>query len=120
MAVIWRVYYGDGSTYSNEDGSWDSAPGRRVVCVAMIDPTGVWGRFVRNKHEFYYKADGRDEVLGSETLAAVQEHVPGIRDTQIKAGGNVWTEEFINIMIAATQDTDFPTSSPRRRASDFI
>ena len=33
--VNWRIYYGDGSTYSNEDGAPDSAPCSRVICVAF-------------------------------------------------------------------------------------
>lgn len=119
--TIWRIYYGDDnrSTFSNLEGTWDEAPPDRVVCVVMRDPTGVWGRWVRFKHEFYYKGDGGDEVLGSESLEAIRGHVPNIRDSQIKAGGNVWTEDFQSILRAATSDTDFPKRSPRRRSSDW-
>ena len=118
--VRWRIYYADGSTYSNLSGSWDDAPSRGVVAVVSLDPTGVWGRFVRIKHELYYKVDEHDEVLGSETVRFIQEHIPGIRSSQIKAGGNVLTDEFQKIVQRATSDADFPTGSPRRRSSDWV
>lgn len=117
--VRWRIYYSDGSTYSSVDGSWDNAPGKGVVAVVTLDPTGVWGRFVRIKHELYYKLDGHDEVLGSDSLGLIHVHVPEIRGSQIKMGGNVLTDVFQRIIQRATVDSDFPKGSPRRRASDW-
>ena len=36
----WKLYYGDSSTFSNEDGGAESAPCTRVICVAFYDEDG--------------------------------------------------------------------------------
>jgi len=41
MAVNWRIYYDDGSTFSNEDGSLQDAPAFGVQAV-VCDPD-LWG-----------------------------------------------------------------------------
>jgi hypothetical protein len=90
-----------------------------VVAVVSLDPTGVWGRFVRVKHDYYYKTDGHDEVLGSDSLELIYVHIPEIRSSQIKLGGNVLTDVFQSIVQRATSDSDFPKGSPRRRVTDW-
>jgi hypothetical protein len=37
MNVDWKIYYGDGSTFSNEDGPAEKAPCGRVIAVAFYD-----------------------------------------------------------------------------------
>jgi len=116
--VEWRIYYSNGTTFSNRDGEWEAAPPLGVVCVVTLDPTKVWGRFVLHNHELYYKVPDR-EVMVSEEMPLLQSHVPAIQDDQIKRGGNAWQEEWVEIMQRATADEDFPKSSPRRRATDW-
>lgn len=43
----WRIYYGDGSTYSDEDGPVEGAPSLNVQAIVQRDPSihGT-GRFV--------------------------------------------------------------------------
>src|SRR3990167_5592916 len=35
--INWKLYYGDGSTYSNEDGLPEDAPCGRVIAAAFYD-----------------------------------------------------------------------------------
>ena len=35
--ILWKIYYGDYSTFSNEDGPPELAPCGRVICVAFYD-----------------------------------------------------------------------------------
>ena len=35
--IDWKIYYGDGSTFSNEDGPPEMAPCGGVICVAYYD-----------------------------------------------------------------------------------
>jgi len=35
--IDWRIYYGDGSTFSSEDGAAEDAPPGGVICVAWYD-----------------------------------------------------------------------------------
>ena len=115
----WRVRYSDRSVYDDLIGSWEDGRPNTIVCVTTIDPSGVWGRFVIYKHEFYYKIPGH-EVMVSDDRALIEAHVPGILDSQIKVGGNAWQEDFQAILYAATRDPDFPIHSPRRRATDWL
>lgn len=35
---LWRLYYTDGTTYSDADGPWDDAPPRGVAVLVTADP----------------------------------------------------------------------------------
>ena len=37
MVLDWRVYYGDGTTYSSQDGEPEDAPPGNVMCVVWYD-----------------------------------------------------------------------------------
>lgn len=47
MAIQWRIYYEDGSTFSNEDGTLQEAPAFGVMCVVCeagsIEHPEHWG-----------------------------------------------------------------------------
>lgn len=34
----WKIYYDDGTTFSDEDGTWEEAPYRGVLLVVTSDP----------------------------------------------------------------------------------
>lgn len=114
----WRVRYSDATTYDNLVGSWEEGRPSGIVCVVTLDPSGVWGRFVLHRTEYYYKIPGR-EVMAGDVKSLIRIHVPGILDSQIKRGGNAWREDFDSILHAAAHDPDFPTGSPRRRSTDW-
>jgi hypothetical protein len=51
----WRIYYGDGTTFSSEDGSASSAPPLNVQAIAQAlpdDPTV--GRKTVSQYDFYW------------------------------------------------------------------
>ena len=54
--IDWKIYYGSGATYSNEDGSPESAPCTRVICVAFYDDDNR--RKICHQAD-YYLWDGR-------------------------------------------------------------
>ena len=56
-ALEWKIYYGDGSTFSSEDGPPDDAPTLDVQVVAQRDET-VGTKLVPSK-DFYWWRDGR-------------------------------------------------------------
>ena len=62
----WRIYYGDGSNFDSNDGSWESAPSENVQLVVLYegedDALGRPRRFIFSGDDYYFK-DG--EIFGS-------------------------------------------------------
>ena len=54
--IDWKIYYGDKTTFSNEDGGAEMAPCGRVICVAFYDDDNR--RRVCHQAD-YYLWDGR-------------------------------------------------------------
>ena len=51
----WRIYYGDGSTFSDRDGSPYDAPPTNVQCVAVKSPISTEGKLLAHgKHAYYW------------------------------------------------------------------
>lgn len=132
--VLWRIYYDDGRTWSDVDGSWEAAPRHGVVCVVVHDTTGTWGRFVNSGYaprradshgnEYYVKYPDNEEPYPTWELAPflnrMETAFPGL-DAQIfiKYGRQVPQQLWQEIMQAAAADEDFPKGSPRRRITDY-
>jgi hypothetical protein len=53
--VDYRIYYGDGSTYSDEDGPADQAPKRNVQTIAQRND--LVGRRIERGDNFYVWTD---------------------------------------------------------------
>lgn len=110
----WRVYYSDGSTFSNSDGAFRDAPSDGVVCVNVVDRD--FGKFTLNGLNFYYSQDGApDEIAHTNDIG------PQLRARApwIKHGLGVPREAWLDVLLTATNDPDFPASqSPQRRSSD--
>jgi hypothetical protein len=114
----WRIYYSDFTEYDNLTGTWEEAPKYRVIGVNTLDPTGVFGRFLLQNHLLYYKIPG-SEVMCSEEMIFLKQHVPDILESQIKHGGNAFQKDWNKLMLRMAKDTDFPRGTPKRRASDW-
>lgn len=51
----WRIYYADGSTYDDSDGSWMDAPPRGIAGIPHPDP--VSGRVIEHDHLYFMPAE---------------------------------------------------------------
>ncbi len=113
MKPEWKIYYADGSTFSDLDGSWEEAPTDQVVCCVMRDPTGAWGRFVLHGGGWYAKFPG-------ETLVNPEDPEPTMRRSGLfKQGIQLPKEKWTELMNQAAEDPDFEKKSPRRRKTDW-
>lgn len=65
MALLWRIYYSDGSTFSNEDGAWEDAPDRDVQVVLFRDAMTGWA--VRHGGDYFRLAENGAVVAMDET-----------------------------------------------------
>jgi hypothetical protein len=50
--LVWRIYYADGSTYSNLDGAPEDAPGDGCLAIAQMDKTV--GYRIEHNDGFYW------------------------------------------------------------------
>ena len=104
----WRIYYGDESTFSSDDGEPQDAPSRDVQVIAS--PYERVGRRLVNRHDFYWYDVTDREWRGGDffgfwdylTLTGLK--IP-------KFGRNIKLEDFDAIYQRAKNDPDFPRKS---------
>ena len=110
--ILWRIYYGDGSTFSSEDGSWEQAPSDDVQVVVVGDPSEVWGRFLEQGYDYYV-------CVKEEPPYCTNDLNPFLRKTGlVKFGRQIPKDRWNELMSRADADPDFPKTSPRRRSTD--
>jgi hypothetical protein len=111
----WKVYYADGSTFSDEDGPWEEAPADGVACVVVRDDD--YGRYVLNGLNFYYMPCGGQPLDVTHT----NDIGPQLRRRcpWLKHGVGLPRSEWKDVLIRATRDPDFgPPRAPKRRSTD--
>lgn len=124
----WRIYYGDGSTFSHEDGDWADAPHIGVVGLVTSDPRagreldhGARGEF------FAWEPDGSkpwgyDRVgilrylhrVGWPTSTRLADlSLDDWGAAGVKVGCSVDNDLFAEILARMASDPDFPPKSAR-------
>ena len=104
MPVIWRIYYGDGATYSSDDGSPLEAPPMNVQAIAEQDPDV--GRSIWHGKDFYLWRDG---IWHGVDWFGVLDHL--MEMGLLKTGRTISTDEFRAIYQQAVNDPEFPPKS---------
>lgn len=106
----WRVYYGDGSTFSNEDGPPDQAPGLNVQVIAYRDPEV--GNRLQAIHDYYWFESG---LWAGGDLFGLWYYLqkPGLK--VVKFGATLARDDFMEIYRKAKNDPDLPAKTGRAR-----
>lgn len=105
----WRIYYGDESTSSDQDGPPELAPARDVQIIVCNDPSGIRGAIYR--HEWYWFVDGEPYGGSAEDL---HDHLMNDRERRvhgIKKARSTPCLRFNAIKARALSDPDFPLPS---------
>ena len=105
----WRIYYGDGSTFSEEDGTPAHAPGRNVQAIVLRYPSVEGQRIILQGFDYYTWDEGgiwdgwngRDEGGLYDYLGE-----PGFK--VVKQGRTIPDEKYHEILEAAINDPDIP------------
>jgi hypothetical protein len=97
----WRIYYDDGSDYSNLDGAFKDAPSDGVLAAVFRDPQT--GYKIRRKKDYYFLMPDDGTIGETDDLG------PFLRKTGlIKFGrwvsGSVWEKEYRRIVEEARED----------------
>lgn len=144
--VKWRIYFDDGSTWSDQDGEWTAAPQQGVVCVVVANPEDdsrwvVSGWFPGKdeqppwfvcpgcgdhipyqvvddgNNDFYVKYPGSDMPFSTPRIDPFLDR-DDTDESMVKYGRMVENDQWQTIMEKARNDPDFPVAQIRRRSDD--
>lgn len=106
--VDWKIYYGDGSTFSSDDGCWRDAPAGDVQLVAQTNADhGV--EYVRGG-DFYVMRNGC--WFGLDQIGFF-DHL--LNMGLLKIGRMLTREEYDAVVQRAYADLDFPVKTAAYR-----
>ena len=112
----WRIYYMDGTTYDNTQGTWDDAPLDGVVCVVTRSEDG-FNRYVLNGLNYYYMPANPLPTDATHTNDAGPQL--RARCPWLKHGVGLSRSAYMHILQRACKDKDFPDPvHPMRRSTD--
>ena len=99
MLPNWKIYYGDGSTFSNADGPPESAPCTRVICVAFFDDDNR--RRICHQAD-YYCWDGKRWYSADASGFWQYMQEPGFK--VVKFGREIGDLQYRSVMSTAMND----------------
>lgn len=101
----WKVWYGDGSSFSDEDGLPEEAPGFNVQVITQENEQS--GRYNQCLDDYYIFRDGR--WFGVDFVGFLDYVVNELG--AVKLGRTLTNEKFQKILELAESDPDFPKRS---------
>lgn len=97
----WKIYYGDGSTFSSDDGAPHEAPALNVQAIAEKDERV--GRTVLTRFDFYVRK--KDGWYGVDMFGMLDHFMS---EGLLKCGRTISTGEYNEVVQQATNDPDLP------------
>lgn len=89
----WRIYYSNGSTYSDRDGAIEDAPGDGVL--AIVENDSLVGRSIYSGTDWYWRLDGQwmgGDIDGMKTYLRRKGWKKVLEGESVP--NNVWREIF--------------------------
>lgn len=113
--VRWRIFYADGSTYSNLDGSpWD-ASGYGVLGILRFDADN--GRYILTQFDYYYYEPKLDDWFGTKE-GGMWAYLGRPGPCRVLQGQWVDDLTYDNCVKRMLVDPDFPPKSARREGEN--
>lgn len=106
----WRIYYDDGTTYDNEDGSPENAPKQGVISVVHKDKEV--GRSITTQYDFYWWNYDISQWYGGD-IFGLWDYLTQPGEKIVLFGRSVPRQCYRNIQQNAIDDPDFPEKSGR-------
>ena len=100
----WKIWYSDGSTFSNEDGSPDEAIALDVQYIVMADD--MVGKYIISGMDYYYYE--HDRWFGCD-LFGFFDYI--VRTKKVKFGRSMKNTEFKQLGKKVISDSDFLAKS---------
>lgn len=102
--MIWKIYYSDGTTYSDLDGPPEQAPALDVQVIVQLDDTG--GRYNQMGSDYYI---WREDRWWGVDIFGLFDWL--IHNSSVKFGRTVDNEKYRMMFQMAENDPDFPVRS---------
>lgn len=102
---MWRIYYGDGSTFDSTQGSPEQAPSTGFIVAAGYDENGR--RYLMHGWDHYCYDIASNQWWGMDT-AGLMDRLRRNVVHAYKEGRTVTRSEWLSIMRIADNDSDFP------------
>ena len=105
MKMRWKIWYGDGSTFSDIDGSPYDAP--RLDVQVIVGPDRMTGRYVVSDKDAYWWVPEEQRWRGGDRKG---EWIYMLRlgPRVVLYGEQVSDEAYNSCIVAALHDPDFP------------
>ena len=109
----WKIRYGDGSTFTNKQGTPRDAP--VWDCQTVQEATGKEGVLRLHSKAYYWFDDDLGQWACGDFVGML-DFV--LRTTSVKVGRNMRTEDFETLWTDVVNDPDFPSKSQRNYARE--
>ena len=104
----WKIYYGDMSTYSSQDGTPQRAPGLDVQVIIMEHKDHGWFSQAGDDYYVWECRGGKTRWWGVDKFGLWEYLFCSLGYKVAKAGKKTTADEFSAIMKRAMNDPDFP------------
>lgn len=110
--LTWRIYYGDGTTFSNEDGSPFNAPTRNVQGIVHHD-VNVGKKIVAKKDVYWWNdVEGCWYGCADRNLIGFWDYLGEAGTAKyILIGRSISDEQYDAVIKQMINDPDFPVKS---------
>jgi hypothetical protein len=103
---MWRIYYGNGKTFSSLDGLPEDAPPWNVQLIIQLDE--ITGRYNQTGDNFYIWIG--DKWVGVDQIGLL-DYLAHESPSIVKFGRTLSNEDYKKILKVAESDSDFPSRS---------
>lgn len=101
----WKIFYDDGSTFSSEEGSPESAPAYGFICAIGYDETGA--RYIMHGWDHYHYDIDSQQWWGMD-IFGLMDRLTRNKVHAYKQGRTVTKTIYSELMSKAHHDPDFP------------
>lgn len=112
-SINWRIYYEDGSTFTNLDGAPEDAPAFGMLMVVQTDPDV--GRMIMHAWDWFFWREDDQQWWGADIYGLLDQMLHNKPLKALKQGRNTQTSNYQAILQRAIDDPDFPPKSAVKR-----
>ena len=107
---MWRIWYDNRTTFSDQDGAPEMAPGRGVICI--VQDSERTGRVKLSGADYYI---WKENQWFRADLFGLWDYLEGVGWKCVKFGRSIDRARYNEIMRAAESDRTFPARSAWER-----